>query len=102
MLASTRHFLLRFLVTPIQPHQFVQVIVNGKAGGMAALESRDELRASVETLFPGAETTFTTEGMDVRKLVRHAIERGSTLVIAGGGDGTVNAAASAVTGTNTI
>jgi YegS/Rv2252/BmrU family lipid kinase len=101
MLAWTRHFLLRFLVTPIQTHKFVRLIVNGKAGSMAALESRDELKASVEAIFPGVETTFTTEGMDIRKLVRQAIERGSTLVIAGGGDGTVNAAASAVAGTDT-
>jgi YegS/Rv2252/BmrU family lipid kinase len=94
------HFLLRFLVTQIQTHKCVRVIINSNAGGMATLETREELKASIEAIFPEAETTFTTEGMDVRKLVREAIQRGSTLVIAGGGDGTVNAAASAVAGTD--
>jgi YegS/Rv2252/BmrU family lipid kinase len=94
--------LLRFLVAQIQPHKFVHLIVNGKAGGLAASESHDELLAAIESIFPGVEATFATEGMDVTKLVREAIQRGSTMVIAGGGDGTVNAAASAVAGTDVI
>ena len=89
-------------MTQIQTHRLVQLIVNGKAGRMAASESRDELEASIKAIYPEANTTFTTEGMDVNKLVREAIQRGSTLIIAGGGDGTVNAVASAVAGTDTI
>ena len=69
---------------------------------MAASESREELEASIKALYPEAETTFMTKGMDVTKLVREAIQRGSTLIIAGGGDGTVNAVASAVAGTDAI
>jgi YegS/Rv2252/BmrU family lipid kinase len=100
--AGRLHFLLRFLVTQFQKHRLVQLIINGKAGRMAASESRDKLKASIKAIYPEAETTFTTEGDDVRKLVREAVQRGSTLVIAGGGDGTVNAVASAVAGTDTI
>ena len=69
---------------------------------MEDFESRDDLAASIKAIYPDAELTFTTDGTDVSKLVQEAIQRGSKLIIAGGGDGTVNAVASAVAGTDVL
>jgi diacylglycerol kinase family enzyme len=80
----------------------VQVIVNGNAGQMANADSRGKLRNSIDAAYPGAAIVFTDAGMDVGQLAREAVQRGSTMIISAGGDGTINAVSSAVTGTETV
>jgi YegS/Rv2252/BmrU family lipid kinase len=80
----------------------VQVIVNGNAGQMANGDSRGKLKGSIEAAYPGAAIIFTDAGMDVRRLAREAVQCGSTMIIAAGGDGTINAMTSAVAGTETV
>jgi len=89
-------------VTEFQKHRSVQVFINGKSGGASALKSRADFTASIQAIFPDAKTTYVTEQMDVKRLTREAIQQGSTLIVAGGGDGTVNAIASVVAGTQTV
>lgn len=80
----------------------VQVIINGTAGGMTSPESRQGLTRLIEDAYVGAAMVFTDEGMNVAQLAQQAVERGSKMIIAGGGDGTINAVASALVGTETI
>jgi len=91
-----------FLVSQFHIHTSVQVIVNGRAGRMAASKSRDDLTALIKAVYPEATVIFTTEARDVPKLARDAVKRGSTLIVAGGGDGTINAVASVLVGTETV
>src|SRR6266850_8455847 len=83
-----------FPVSQFHIHTSVQVIVNGRAGRMAASKSRDDLTALIKAVYTEATVIFTTEARDVPKLARDAVKRGSTLIVAGGGDGTINAVAS--------
>jgi len=89
-------------VSQFHIHTSVQVIVNGRAGRMAASKSRDDLTALIKAVYPEATVIFTTEARDVPKLARDAVKGGSTLIVAGGGDGTINAVASALVGTETV
>ena len=92
--------LLCFLVGQLKTS--VQVIVNRHAGQMANDESRGKLASLIEASYPGAAIEFTDAGMDVVRLAREAVQRGSAMIIAGGGDGTINGVASVVAGTATI
>jgi len=78
----------------------VVAIVNEKAG--AADTTRDDTTRLIQEAFPDATVTFTDESSDVTELARTAVQQGARLVIAGGGDGTINAIASAVAGTETV
>jgi diacylglycerol kinase family enzyme len=77
-------------------------IINGRAGGLGEGQARDELRSLLEGALPSVDVVFTDESTDVAGLARAAVARGATLIIAGGGDGTINAVASAVAGTATV
>jgi YegS/Rv2252/BmrU family lipid kinase len=80
----------------------VQFIINGNAGEVVTEEAREAARALIAAAFPGAEIHFTEEGTNVTELARLAVERGSRMVVAGGGDGTINAVASALVGTDSV
>jgi YegS/Rv2252/BmrU family lipid kinase len=79
----------------------VLFLINGNAGAMADDSSRQSLTRAIAAAFAGAEVVFTDEGSKVTEMAREAVERGSTMVVAGGGDGTINAVASALVGTET-
>lgn len=78
----------------------VLAIVNGQAGGIEAAEARRELKEQITARFPDAEVVFTDGATDVTQIAKAAIVRGTLLLIAGGGDGTINSVASAVAGTH--
>lgn len=77
-------------------------IVNRTAGGMVAGESRRELARLIEGAFAGAAVIFAGSGGDAVQAAKKALGQGSTLVIAGGGDGTISAIASVVAGTPAV
>lgn len=79
-----------------------QFIINGNAGGLATENARQSARILIEKDFPGAEVVFTGPATNVAELARQAVERGSRLIVAGGGDGTINAVASALVGTDSV
>ncbi|HEX8503307.1 MAG TPA: diacylglycerol kinase family protein [Pyrinomonadaceae bacterium] len=78
----------------------VQVIVNAASGGSRA----DEMRAAVAREFSShgieAEVLLAKGGRRLEALARRAGEGASPTVVAAGGDGTVNAVASALLGTD--
>lgn len=76
-------------------------LLNGNAGSMGDDAARESLTSAISASFPDAEVVFMDEGSKVTELARSAVERGIGLVVAGGGDGTINAVASAVVGTET-
>ncbi|MDQ2899147.1 MAG: hypothetical protein M3Y07_05020, partial [Acidobacteriota bacterium] len=76
----------------------IAVILNQKAGGENA---RD--RKTLERIFDAAPTPveiIEAPGNEIRELARAAVARGCNVLVAGGGDGTVNAVASAIVGTD--
>lgn len=73
-----------------------RAIINGNAGGMGSVEAREQLAALLAAALPGCDLVFTREGSEVAEQARDAVEKGATLVIAGGGDGTISAVASAL------
>lgn len=64
--------------------------------------SRSELIRLVKEIYPEAAVTFSTDAAEMGRVAREAVQRGSRLVVAGGGDGTVNSVASAVAGTQSV
>jgi diacylglycerol kinase family enzyme len=51
---------------------------------------------------PGAQVWFTDEQTGVDDLVQRALHEGATILVGGGGDGTINAVAGAVVGTDRV
>ncbi len=80
----------------------VLAIINGKAGGAVEAKDRDALTALITGQFANAEVVFTDEGTDVAELAAAAARRGAGMIIAGGGDGTINTVVSAIAGTDTV
>ena len=77
-------------------------IINGNARGMASREAREKLTTLLTATLPGCELVFTKAGDDIPTLAKEAVHQGATLVVAGGGDGTVNAVASALVRTESV
>ncbi|MGI8991613.1 MAG: diacylglycerol/lipid kinase family protein [Bryobacteraceae bacterium] len=76
----------------------IAVILNQKAGGESA---RD--RKTLERIFEAAPTPVEiveAAGNEIRELARAAVARGCDVLVAGGGDGTINAVAAALVGTD--
>ncbi|MEP7325902.1 MAG: diacylglycerol kinase family protein [Gemmatimonadota bacterium] len=71
-----------------------QAIINGNAGGMASPDARETLTGLLTAAFPCCQLVFPAEGDDVSALAKEAVAQGAVMVIAGGGDGTINAVAS--------
>jgi YegS/Rv2252/BmrU family lipid kinase len=96
------HFLLCFLVWQNSVHTAIHVIANCKAGRMAAAAERDKLSSLLRAIYPDVILHFATDGREVSKLAREAMQSGATLIVAAGGDGTINAVASVLVGTESI
>ena len=77
----------------------VVVILNCRAGSQAAENVSDRVSAVFRAAGIDAELIVAGQGVDVGDAAKGAIEGGATMVVAGGGDGTINAVASAVVGT---
>jgi len=78
----------------------VVFLLNGKAGSCDV----DAATTLIEKLGAehGVDVTITAfgEGSDLTALAKEAVENGATIVAAGGGDGTINAVATALVGTD--
>ena len=80
----------------------IQIIANGGAKGMMAPSAREAFVAAVKRALPNATVTFTSQEVKVDALVQSALRSGATMIVAGGGDGTVNAVASQIVDTKTV
>ena len=70
------------------------VIVNGGAGTGPDEAAADDLRAQLRGAGLDAELVLADGGEQMVAAARRALEQGARLVVAGGGDGTINAVAS--------
>ncbi len=81
----------------------VTALINARAGGITTQDACDALAARIRAASPGADVVFCEQpGCDVGELAREAVAGGAEIVVAGGGDGTVNAVASAVAATPAV
>ena len=74
------------------------MIINGGAGAGHDDEAASDLRAKFRAHDCEAEVTLATSGEDMIAAARKAIADGVQVVVAGGGDGTINAVASVMAG----
>ena len=79
----------------------VAFILNEKAGRSDA-EAIERHRARIEEIANGGPVFKVRSGEDIRQKVEQAVAAGCEGVVAGGGDGTLNAVASQLVGTSTV
>jgi diacylglycerol kinase family enzyme len=77
----------------------VAFILNEKAGGGTNGEAFLPYREQIDEIANGAVVSIVRSGDDIRRRVEVALEAGCDAVVAGGGDGTLNAVASCLVGT---
>jgi YegS/Rv2252/BmrU family lipid kinase len=82
-------------------HQPIICILNGAAGSRYALQAKDQLPDLFRRHGVEARILVARNGGDIGALARRAVEEGSAVVVAGGGDGTMNGVAGALVGTET-
>jgi diacylglycerol kinase family enzyme len=82
------------------PHAIV-VFVNAASGAPGKQVIADELSNEFARHGAQAEVVFVKPGCDMCEEVRRAVREGARIAVAAGGDGTVNAVASVVAGTET-
>ena len=71
----------------------IYLIVNAHAKGMTTPDARTAFVELAARELPHASVSFAERGEDVPRLTLDAIAAGATIIVAGGGDGTVNAVA---------
>ena len=71
----------------------IYLIVNAHAKGMTTPDARTAFVELAARELPHASVSFAESGDDVPRLTLDAIAAGATIIVAGGGDGTVNAVA---------
>ena len=74
------------------------VILNGSAGGGCNAEFASNLAAKFQDLGLNVQVTLATNGDELVQTAERAVREGCKTVVAGGGDGTLNAVASALVG----
>ena len=79
----------------------IPVVLNCRAGSQAATEMTDRLAAAFAAVGLPYKLLIAGEGEDLTDLARQALLSRPPLIVAGGGDGTLNAVASLVVGTDT-
>src|SRR6266498_6171113 len=82
--------------------QSVKVIINAGSGFSDKEEVRRQLMAIFEAAGITSNISLATTGAEIVDLAREAAHDDWTVIVAGGGDGTINAVASAVVGTDKI
>jgi diacylglycerol kinase family enzyme len=80
----------------------IAVIINGGAGAGHDTDTASELREKFRAHGFDAAVTLARSGEQMIGTARQAVADGLQLVVAGGGDGTINAVASALAGTDTV
>jgi len=113
--SSGRRFAADLNVTIIHlPHNFcklkpavsgissAKVIINTRSGMSDKEEVRRRLAKIFEANGVSAEITLAESGVKVAELAREAARGDWTVIVAGGGDGTINAVASAVVGSDKV
>jgi diacylglycerol kinase family enzyme len=86
----------------VDPTPSVVFILNGAAGSSRAPEARELITRFAAEAGTPARIHIAGSGSDVCDLARRAVEERSPMVIAGGGDGTVNAVASMLVGSDRV
>ncbi len=76
-------------------------ILNGAAGSSRALQAESQLVDLFGRHGAVANIVVAREGKDIAALARRAVEEGNAVVVGAGGDGTMNAVAGALVGTDT-
>jgi diacylglycerol kinase family enzyme len=76
----------------------IAVVLNGTSGHGAAPKAAERLKEIFAEAGREARITLATGGSEVNAAMRRAVEAGCEALVAGGGDGTINCAASAVVG----
>jgi diacylglycerol kinase family enzyme len=79
-----------------------KVIINARSG----FSDKEEVRRQLSEVFSASRVTanisLARDGAEVTELARAAARDDWSMIVAGGGDGTINAVASAVTGTGKV
>jgi diacylglycerol kinase family enzyme len=75
------------------------VIINAASGASYKESERDRLAEFFASRGQEARITLARNGADIAELARRAVREDCNPIVAGGGDGTINAVASAVVGT---
>jgi diacylglycerol kinase family enzyme len=78
----------------------IAVIINGSAGSGHDDRQADSLREKFAAVGLDAEVTLAADGEALISAARAAVAAGLELIVAGGGDGTINAVAGEVCGSN--
>lgn len=79
-----------------------EAILNQAAWEMVDASVCQDVVRLLEEACGGVRVTLAGRGRDIAHLAREALERGSPMIIAGGGDGTVSAVASVLAGTDAV
>ena len=75
------------------------VIVNASAGAGCTIEWAAELTRKFRATGMEVDVTLAKTGIQTIETAQRALAQGATIIVAGGGDGTINAVASVVAGT---
>ena len=76
-------------------------LLNGGANSRGARDAEKRLRQLLVSRVPGARLQVVQDGCQISSIASKAVEDGARIVVAAGGDGTINAVAGALTGTET-
>lgn len=80
--------------------QTIEIILNAQAGGEAKSNLRERLRAACARAGSAAHVSLAQTGVELAQLAQRAAQSETQIVVAGGGDGTINAVAAALVGTD--
>ena len=87
---------------PAQMPNKIAVIVNASAGSGCTSGWAEQLTGKFRATGLEVKVTLARSGAQMIETAQRAVTQGATIIVAGGGDGTVNAVASVVTGTETV
>ena len=80
----------------------ITVIVNAKSGPDGEGENAESIEVAFRAHGLQAKVTVLQPGQDIARVVQLAIAEGASLVVAGGGDGTINAVAAELLDSDTM